>query len=111
MTFNRVPMGQKEPREADPEYLAKVRSLRCCICEAFGERQETLTQAHHVFHGRFSGRKTPDRMAIPLCEGHHLGMVERGKLAVHRDKTAWAEAYGEDWEYSAPTQDKILGAA
>jgi len=102
------PLGLKEPRPAaDPAYLARVRELPCCICEAFGERQETATQAHHIIHGRFSGRKTPDRMAIPLCEGHHQGMVERGKLALHRDKAGWAKAYGEDHQWTAPTQDRL----
>ena len=91
----------------DQEYLRAVRSLPCCICEAFGEKQNSETQAHHVFHGRFSGRKTPDRQAIPLCEGHHQGLRDTSKLAVHQAKKQWAEKYGCDHEWTAATQDKI----
>lgn len=93
----------------DPAYLAKVRQLPCVICESFGLPQLSATQAHHVFHGRFSGKRTPDRMAIPLCEGCHQGLRDTSKLAIHQNKRAWAERYGEDHEYTAQTQDRILG--
>jgi hypothetical protein len=92
----------------DPDYLALVAELPCCICEAFGERQMSRTQVHHVFHGRFSQRKTPDRMAIPLCEGHHLAQMDTSKLAIHRAKESWRLKYGDDFSYSAATQDKLL---
>lgn len=103
------PLGLKEPKaKADPAYLAKVRELPCCICEAFGEAQLSATTAHHPIHGRFSQRKTPDRMAIPLCDGHHQGSFDGSKIAVHAEPTKWKRLYGEDHEYSAITQDRIL---
>lgn len=105
---NRGPLGQRQPKQKpDPGYLRRVRQLPCCICEAFGEPQNSATQAHHPIHGRFSQRKTPDRMAVPLCEGHHQGLVDRSKIALHREPAAWREAYGEDHEWVAPTQDKL----
>ena len=91
----------------DPAYLARVAELPCCICEAFGECQSSRTQVHHVFHGRFSQHKTPDRMAIPLCEGHHLGQWDTSKLAIHKAKETWRLKYGEDHNYSATTLDKL----
>lgn len=96
------PEGQE-----DAAYLGRVRSLPCCICEAFGEEQLSPTTAHHVFHGRFSRLKTPDNMAIPLCDGHHQGDRDTSKLAIHRAKATWAERYGEDHEYSAATRDRV----
>lgn len=104
--------GQPAPQTRDthkrPDYLAAVRGLKCCICEAWGEIQRTPTQAHHVFHGRFSGRKTPDIMAIPLCVSHHLGdKSEPDKLAIHRRKESWQRKYGSDHHYSAGTQDRL----
>lgn len=103
------PLGLKEPKaKPDPAYLAKVRALPCCICEAFGEAQLSATTAHHPIHGRFSQRKTPDRMAIPLCDGHHQGSFDGSKIAVHAEPTKWKRLYGEDHEYSAITQDRIL---
>jgi hypothetical protein len=95
--------------KANPAYLAKVRALPCCICQAFGEMQTSPTEAHHVICGRYGTRKTPDEMAIPLCRGHHLGDFDTSKLSVHRDRAAWVQKYGPDIDYIAATQDAILG--
>lgn len=106
--MQKPPLGQKEPKPAkDPKHLARVASLPCCICEAFGEYQLSPTQVHHVFHGRNGSDKTPDREAIPLCEGHHLGQWDTSKLAIHQQKDRWAQFYGEDREWTAPTLDKL----
>jgi len=83
--LRKPPMGQRlQAKVSDPEHLARVAQLPCCICEAFGERQRSATQVHHVFHGRYDTERAPDRMTIPLCEGHHLGMFDTSKLAIHR---------------------------
>ena len=101
---------QKPPKaKPDPAYLARVRELPCCICEAFGEQQLSPTSAHHVIHGRFGTRRTPDRMAIPLCEGHHQGLRDTSKLALHQEPSRWKRFYGEDHEWIAATQDKLAG--
>lgn len=105
----RGPLGLKEPKaKPDPAYLAAVRELPCVICHAFGEPQLSPTSAHHCIHGRFSQRKAPDRAAIPLCEGHHQGLRDKSKTAVHAEPTKWKRLYGEDTEYIAITQDRIL---
>jgi len=106
--LRKPPMGQRlQAKVSDPEHLARVAQLPCCICEAFGERQRSATQVHHVFHGRYDTERAPDRMTIPLCEGHHLGMFDTSKLAIHRAKAAWAASYGEDHTWVAPTLDKL----
>lgn len=98
----------KAPKsKPDPAYLAAVRELPCCICDAFGEPQQSPTTAHHTIMGRYSARKTPDRQAIPLCDGHHQGTFDTSKIAIHREPKAWAEAYGQDTDWVAATQDKI----
>lgn len=104
--------GQRQPQRRDtgkrPDYLAAVRKLSCCICEAWGEIQRTPTQAHHVFCGRFSQQRTPDTMSIPLCVSHHVGdRSEPDKIAIHRRKESWQRKYGADHHYSAGTQDKL----
>lgn len=102
------PTPQQRDTGKRPDYLAAVRDLPCCICEAWGEVQRSETQAHHVFHGRFSGRKTPDTMAIPLCRDHHQGDgCDQTKLSVHRRKESWQRKYGPDHHYTAGTQDKL----
>ena len=108
MNLTGKPVAPKEARTGrDSAYLGLVASLPCCICEAFGEMQLSPTQAHHCIHDRFSTRRTPDRMAIPLCEGHHQGLFDTSKLALHQSPQKWREAYGADHEWIAPTQDKI----
>jgi hypothetical protein len=104
MTYARL----KEPRaKRNPAYLERVRGERCVICEAFGEQQLSPTQAHHPIHGRFSQRRVPDEMAIPLCEGHHQGLWDGSKVALHKEPSKWKRLYGEDHEYIAVTQDRL----
>ncbi len=104
---NMPPLGLKaEKPKADPDYLARVRQLRCVVCVAFGEQQFSPTHAHHVIHGRFSQRKTPDCMAIPLCQDHHQ-TGGNGKSALHHSPAKWKRLYGEDHEYIAITQDQL----
>ena len=98
----------KQPKAAkDPAYLVSVRELPCCICEAFGEQQLSPGTAHHPIHGRYSGRKRPDREAICLCDGHHQGTFDTSKLAIHRAPGQWREKYGPDTDYIAVTQDRL----
>ena len=103
------PSPKREKKTADAWYLGEVRKLPCCVCVAFGMEQTSQTTAHHIFHDRFEGRKTPDRQAIPLCDGHHQGDRDTSKLAIHRAKEEWRELYGPDHEFTAATQDAILG--
>ncbi len=102
------PRGLKDDKSGDdPEYLALVRQLPCCICEAFGEVQHSPTEAHHPIHDRHSFEKVPDRESIPLCEGHHQGLRDTTKTAIHRGKKSWRMKYGSDRDYIAQTQDRV----
>jgi len=112
--MSRIETGREVYQKAekvkpDPGYLAQVRSLPCVICQSFGFAQTSQTQAHHVIHDRFSTRKTPDRMAIPLCEGHHQGLRDTSKVALHQNPAKWKRLYGPDHEWVSATQDAILG--
>lgn len=109
MTFaRRGPLGLKSPKaKPDPVYLARVRELPCVICQAFGEPQLSPTTAHHPKHDRFSQSKVPDRMAIPLCDGHHQGQFDGSKIAIHAAPEEWRQRYGADHEYIAVTQDRL----
>lgn len=84
----------------DPRFLQEIREQPCVICQEFNEPQMSLTAAHHVIHDRFGTRKTCDRLAIPLCEGHHQGMWDTSKVAIHREPIKWREMYGADHSYS-----------
>ena len=91
------------------KYLEKVRQLPCCVCEKFGLHQTTPTTAHHPICFRFSTKKVPDNMAIPLCDCHHQGLwgKSKGKLAIHKNKSAWVDSYGLDTDYIEATRAAI----
>lgn len=94
------PLGLKgEKPKKDPKYLAWLREQPCCVCSRFGEIQHSPTQAHHCIHDRFGTLKRPDAEAIPLCEGHHQGLLDRTKIALHQNPRRWRETYGPDWSY------------
>lgn len=106
--LNKPPIGQKVGKaKPDTKYLKAVRGLPCCICEAFGYHQTSETQAHHPICERHGFEKTPDREAIPLCEGHHQGLFDTSKIAIHQDRALWVEWFGSDRDYIAATQDRL----
>lgn len=108
MNLTKRPIAAKPERaKPNPDYLAKVRALPCIICTAYGLPQRSPTQAHHVIHQRGSFRKVPDEMSIPLCEGHHLGLMDTSKIALHQQPSRWKREYGPDHTYIATTQDMI----
>lgn len=108
MNLTGRPIYTKPDREAkDPAYLARVAALPCCICEAYGMQQLSRTAVHHCIHGRYGNRKVPDSMTVPLCEGHHQGLLDTTKIALHRDPDKWRAAYGADTDWIAPTQDRL----
>jgi hypothetical protein len=96
----RGPLGLKaEKPKKDPKHLARLREQPCIVCKTHGEPQNSPTQAHHCVHDRHSARKVSDALAIPLCEGHHQGLWDQTKLALHKAPKQWRETYGPDWSY------------
>ena len=88
------PLGLKQPKaKPRPGYL---------VCQAYGEPQTEPTAAHHVIHGRYGQRRTPDIQAIPLCWRHH-----QGPDGVHTHPAEWKARYGLDVDYIAVTQDRL----
>jgi hypothetical protein len=91
----------KKPKpKKDPKFVASLHEKKCIICDTFNEPQMSPTQAHHPIHDRFSNRKVPDQMCIPLCEGHHQGNFDNSKTAIHREPLVWRMKYGADYDYS-----------
>ena len=96
------PLGlkNKSKKQKNEGYLNAIRQRRCVICQAFDEPQLSPTTAHHPIHDRHGTRKRSDETAIPLCEGHHQGLWDQSKVAIHKEPKRWRELYGSDWEYS-----------
>lgn len=105
---NLPPLGLKQPKPQErPDYLEAVRGLPCVICDSWGMPQMSPTTAHHPICGRYGTLKAPDIAAIPLCDGHHQGNFDTSKVAIHRERAAWVELFGEDTEYVSITQDRL----
>ena len=97
MNLTGRPVAPKPPKPTkNPAHIQRVRQLPCCICSEYGEPQLSPTQAHHCIHGRYSQSKASDDKAIPLCEGHHQGLLDTSKVALHQHPTRWKRLYGED---------------
>jgi hypothetical protein len=79
--------------------MGKVAAMPCVICHEWGMPQMSPTAVHHCIHGRYSNRKAPDEMTIPLCNGHHQGDFDTTKVAIHREPAKWERLYGKDTEW------------
>tara|TARA_R100001510_G_C7652874_1_gene210832 strand:+ start:2551 stop:2871 length:321 start_codon:yes stop_codon:yes gene_type:complete len=102
---NKPPVGLKTGKpKKNKKYLDKIRQMPCCICQRFGENQQSPTTAHHPIHERYSTAKVADEKAIPLCEGHHQGNWDQSKIAIHKEPKLWQETYGPDYSYSRKTE-------
>ena len=108
MNLTGRPIYAKPEREArDPARMEKVAGMRCCICEEYGLTQLSATQVHHCIHGRHGARRSPDSMTIPLCEGHHQGLMDVTKVALHRQPAEWRRAYGDDTRWISWVEERL----
>ena len=108
MNLTGRPIYAKPEREArDPARMAKVADMPCCICHEYGLPQLSPTQVHHCIHGRYGTRRAPDSMTIPLCEGHHMGLLDGTKVALHRQSSEWRKAYGDDTRWISWTEERL----
>jgi hypothetical protein len=46
-------------------------------------------------------------MTIPLCEGHHQGLMDTGKVALHQQPSKWKRLYGQDTDWITWTEERI----
>lgn len=93
-------LGQRQPRQHEPDYLRWIRGLPCVACMVQGAlRAATRCEAAHVRAGypedgwRPTGmaEKPDDRRTLPLCAGHH----REGPKAQHAaNERAWWAALG-----------------
>lgn len=104
----RPPLGLKEPKpKKAPDHMARVADLPCVICAVFREPQMSPTEVHHVIHDRHGNKKSPDTETIPLCHGHHTGLMDGSKLALHPEPEAWRQRYGADHSWLDWVRDRL----
>lgn len=108
MDLSQRPIPQKTARPInDAGRLAMVASMPCVVCFEYDEEQLSRTQVHHCIHGRHGTRRAPDTMTIPLCEGHHQGLRDTTKLALHQRPALWRETYGPDTDWLSWVEQRI----
>jgi hypothetical protein len=90
---------KQKTKKKDKARLAEVHDEPCCVCRKFGEVQMSPTTAHHCIHDRHGTEKRPDADTIPLCDGHHQGLFDTSKLAIHKAPQQWRDRYGADFDY------------
>lgn len=72
-------VGQRNPREECPAFLAFVRRKPCCACHAPAPSQAAHIRMASRAAGKRStgmGEKPSDRWAVPLCSDCHLDSPE-----------------------------------
>lgn len=85
--------------KAAMEYMGKVKQLPCAITGKPGP-----SDAHHCICGRYGTRKSSDFDVIPLSpELHRYPYPD----AIHTNKRAWVEKYGNDFDYIEETRKKV----
>jgi len=99
----RAPAQKPAKVKPDPNYLAAVRALPCCLCGLYGQ-----TEAHHCkdrpaydeqgLYERMPGmgQKSSDRDAIPLCAEHHR--------MFHLKREEFHRMFGPDYGYIGQTR-------
>jgi len=102
------PFVQQKPKKAkkDSSYLGRVAALPCIICDMHGLPQNSRTTVHHSIHGRYGNLKKSDSNTLPLCDGHHQGMFDTTKVAVHREPARWKRLYGFDYDYIEQVRER-----
>jgi len=113
----RKPMKKKSKRpatKAEKEYMNRVTALGCVACEIDGNF-DTPCGIHHPRHGEDgqnvgTGGRSEHTRGIGLCEGHHQGLLDTTKIAIHRDPEGFTARYGTEEELVALTHFKLYGS-
>lgn len=66
----------------ESDYMGRVKSLSCVLCDLLGQPQSGVTEAHHIRTGHGLGQRASDFLTIALCVDCH-----RGPHGFHGTKT------------------------
>lgn len=108
--MKRTNMRQKAPppkSEPDKARSERVHNTPCMVCHKYHMEQLSRTAEHHWIMGRYSGAKSPNSETLPVCEGHHQGLRDTSKIAIHKNPDKWREEYGRDYDWLEYANDLI----
>ena len=66
----------------ESDYMGRVKSLSCVLCDLLGQPQSGVTEAHHIRTGHGLGDRASDFLTVALCVDCH-----RGPHGFHGTKT------------------------
>lgn len=66
----------------ESDYMGRVKSLSCVLCDLLGQPQSGVTEAHHIRTGHGMGDRASDFLTVALCVECH-----RGTHGFHGTKT------------------------
>jgi hypothetical protein len=66
----------------ESDYMGRVKSLSCVLCDLLGQPQSGVTEAHHIRTGHGLGDRASDFLTVALCVDCH-----RGTHGFHGTKT------------------------
>lgn len=81
------------------QHMQRVSELPCGVCGAMP------VELHHILEGRTPGRKSDDRLVIPLCNSCHV----HPKSGVHGMRVMWNVMKKSELDVLAETIEKIYG--
>jgi len=53
--------------------MGRVKALSCVLCDALGQQQTSVTEAHHIRSGHGMSDRASDYLTIALCVDCHRG--------------------------------------
>jgi len=92
-------MASRAKTAATKRYMDQVAQLPCCLCGA------QPVELHHILAGRTPGRRSPDRLVIPLCPDCHRGNFN----GLHGQARMLSIRKKNELDLVAETLEKIYG--
>lgn len=78
-------------------HVARVAEMDCKACIKDGV-PPAPTCIHHIRSGYGTAQRASNYEVLPLCEGHHQGLLDATKLAFHQAPRTWQLRYGTEIE-------------
>ena len=90
-------MAKKQATKAERQYMERVASLRCSVCNAYE------VTVHHCRINTGMGVRPSHYQTIPLCHFHH-----QGAEGIHTiGKKTWEAKYGTQQEMLEKTKELL----
>lgn len=108
--LTRSAMKRRPPRrlarpDADPAYLAWVRTQPCCLRS---DACEGPIEAHHAGKNPGVAMKAPDATAVPLCRRHHRQITDHTGVFAKMAR-AFLRAWQDMWIAATRSRYTVLG--